>query len=61
MTREEKAKLLDIRKRGKCGRSLSKEEHDFCTACFEQFPEEYREIEKELHSWVSTAPWWELL
>lgn len=60
LTSEERERLLDARKRGKCGRA-SKEDHDFCTEAYERDPEAYAEVEEQLLHWLKTAPWYELL
>lgn len=61
MTPEERARLLEIRKRGKLSRPVSREEHAFCEEMWRLFPEEYREVEAEMLDWLRGAPWWEVL
>lgn len=61
MTLDDKEKLLDIRKRTKTGKSVTKEEHEFCITCFEKDPEGYKEVEQKLYNWINNASWWELL
>lgn len=61
MTPEERARLLEIRKRGKIGRSpVTPEERAFCEEMWERFPEDYREVEAEMQAWLRNANWWEL-
>lgn len=61
MTPEERARLLEIRKRGKVGRlPVTREEHAFCAEMWDRFPAEYGEVEAEMMTWLRNAPWWEL-
>jgi hypothetical protein len=61
MTERERQRLLAIRKRGKCGREVYPEERKFCEDMWERYPKEYKEVEKEMHDWLDSAPWWEKL
>jgi len=61
VTDQERQRLLDIRKRGKCGREVGPEERKFCEAMWKRYPQEYGEVEREMHDWLKEAPWWETL
>lgn len=62
MTREDRERLLEIRKRGKMGRvPVSKEEHNFCTEMWMTNPKEYAEVEAEMTDWLLNRPWWEFV
>jgi hypothetical protein len=61
MTLDERARLLEIRKRGKVGRlPVSSEERTFCNEMWERFPVDYQEVEAEMQHWLKNVPWWEL-
>lgn len=61
MTREERERLLELRKLGKRGRPLSPEDRQFVDRMWREFPEEYEQVDGEMLSWLRDAPWWEKL
>ena len=61
MTDEERARLLDLRRRSKRGRPLSSEDLAFAKSALARDPDGYDEIEAEMAAWLRTASVWELL